>query len=194
MNLRCVIAFDRRRNLIYFFVNFGERALPSRPIESDFAATAADLLRAHQGRAGRNAVERSLGRRTFRSFFSRFDLIPLRQNLCSGVDAFRSSEHMWVSVHKLVTYPYDHAFDVERLFTASERGVKYDLQQYVAELLAVSRDITARECIDDFVRFLDEIWPQRVECLLAVPRTAARCQQPVHDFNETTKRNFRCRT
>ena len=175
---------DRLADLFDLLFHLVERALPARPVEADLAAPRAELLRARECRTGRHAVEHALGLLAARRFLGLFDLVPLGEHLLRGVDALLCREHVRVAMDELVADALHDRVDIERALAAPDRGLKHDLHQKIAELLAVTVDVVARERVEDLVGFFDEERAQRVERLLAVPRAAIGSEQAVHDFDE----------
>ena len=86
----------------------------------------------------------ALARLALRRLLGRLDLVPLREHLVRGVDARRVAEHVRVAADELVGDAGDDGVDVERALGAAQRGVKHDLHQQVAQLLAVAGDVAAR--------------------------------------------------
>ncbi len=79
----------------------------------------------------------------------------------------------------------DHAAEIEGALLLGHAGVKHDLEQQVAKLVAQVAQVTARNGVGDLVGFLDGVWRDRREVLLQIPRTAAAGRaQRRHDLDE----------
>src|SRR5262249_12337504 len=63
-------------------------------------------------------------------------------------------------------------------------GVEHDLQEHVAQLVAYALDVAAVDRVEDLVGLLDQIGPQTLWRLLAVPRATARGTQACHDVDQ----------
>ena len=70
---------------------------------------------------------------------------------------------------------------VEDARLGRELGVEDDLEEQVAELLGEGRRRAAAERVVDLVGLLEEVVPERLVGLLAVPRAAVRQAQAVRD-------------
>ena len=70
---------------------------------------------------------------------------------------------------------------VEDALLGRELGVEDHLEQEVAELLGEGRRGAGAERVVDLVGLLEEVVPERLVGLLAVPRAAVRQAQPVRD-------------
>ena len=80
----------------------------------------------------------------------------------------------------------DHIAERKRVLLFGHAGVKHDLQQEVAELVAQIVEIAARDRVGDFIGFLDGVGRDRRKILFEIPRTAtARRAQLRHDVEET---------
>ena len=68
--------------------------------------------------------------------------------------------------------------------------MKDDLELKIAELIGETVHVVARDCVGDFIGFLDRIGGDRLERLHRVPFAAADgIAQPAHDFDEPLKRH-----
>ena len=81
----------------------------------------------------------------------------------------------------------DGVVDVERSFFARQLGDEDGLQQKVAKLLGQRSAVIAVDGVDDFVRLLDHERFQARQRLLAVPRTAVRAAECLHELHELVK-------
>ena len=70
---------------------------------------------------------------------------------------------------------------VEDALLGRELGVEDDLEEEVAELLGERRRRARAERVVDLVGLLEEVVPERLVGLLAVPRAAVGQAQPVRD-------------
>ena len=77
--------------------------------------------------------------------------------------------------------------DVERSVFSGDPRHENDLQEQIPELFAELCRIAVRDGFDYLLGFLEEIWVQGVEGLLAVPRTSPGIAQLIHDGDETIK-------
>ena len=92
-----------------------------------------------------------------------------------------------MAVDEFVAQGVGHVRKVERALLLAELRVEDDMQQQVAQLLADALHVVVRNGVGQFVGLFDGIAAQRVEGLLAVPRTLAaervhHLQQPCHGF------------
>ena len=79
----------------------------------------------------------------------------------------------------------DHVAEVEGAWLLRHAGVKDDLQQEVAELVAQVVEIAARDGVGDLVGFLDRVGRDGREILLEVPRAAGSGRaQRRHDLDQ----------
>jgi hypothetical protein len=132
--------------------------------------------------------EHALLRRALLRLLGLLDVLPLREDLLGSVDALGVSEDVGVAAHELVGDRGDGVVDRERALALADRGLKHDLHQQIAELLAVIRRVVAAHRIEHLVGLLDQERAQRVERLLAVPRAAVGGEQSVHDVDELAQR------
>src|SRR5579864_7867195 len=94
---------------------------------------------------------------------------------------------MRVPADHLVVNADDDVGDIERAGLACEVRMKQDLQQEIAKLLREFKRASLLNGVEDFVRFLDQVGPQRQVGLLAVPRAAAGSSQARLDGDEVFK-------
>ena len=67
---------------------------------------------------------------------------------------------------------------------------RHDLELKIAEFVGQSVHVAARDCVCDFVRFLNRIGGDGREILLAIPfASSVRIAEPAHDRNEPFKRH-----
>ncbi len=81
---------------------------------------------------------------------------------------------MRVAAHHLVGDRLGHIVEIEQPRFLGHAGVKYDLEQQIAELVLQRCQIAARDRVGDLIGFLDRIRRDRREILLPVPRAAMR--------------------
>ena len=75
----------------------------------------------------------------------------------------------------------NHVAEAEASVFLSHAGVIDDLQQEIAELVLEPVEIVPCDRVGDLVSFLDGVWRDRREALLAIPRaTRVRVAQPRH--------------
>ena len=77
---------------------------------------------------------------------------------------------------------------VERSLLARELRVQGDLQQKVAKLVSEASRIARVERGEGLVRLLEKVRTQRFMGLLAIPRAAVRCSEPLDDARQGAKR------
>ena len=75
--------------------------------------------------------------------------------------------------------------EIEPAFFPAHLGVKHDLKQQIAELLAQSRPILALDRIRHLIGFFDGVGRDGAKTLLLVPRaTRLGIAQPGHDLEQ----------
>ena len=72
-------------------------------------------------------------------------------------------------------------------------GIKQHLQQQVAQLLGQVRPVAPLNRVEDLIGLFQRVLANRVEGLLAVPRTAAGSPQPRHNLDGLRKQRRRPR-
>ncbi len=83
----------------------------------------------------------------------------------------------------------DHVGEGEASVFLGHAGVIDDLQQEIAELILQRVEIVPRDGIGDLVGFLDGVWRDGREALLAIPRTSTLgIAQARHDAQEIADR------
>jgi hypothetical protein len=86
---------------------------------------------------------------------------------------------------QLLRQALDHIIKPKRALLLRHAGVKYHLQQQIAELLAQIGEISALDCVDNLVGFLDRIRGDAREILLQIPWAARHGgAQGRHDLQE----------
>ena len=80
---------------------------------------------------------------------------------------------MGMTAHELGGDGFDDAAEIKQARLFRHAGVKDDLQQKVAKLLAQIFGLAALDRVGDLVSLLDGEWRDRGEGLLDVPRAAA---------------------
>ena len=159
----------------------------SRPSRAD-----ADVVRAEQRRQRRRDAAQQRLRlspaacRRRRSLL-RFDLLPPRPHLAGGVErrfAGVAREDVRMPAHELVGDALERVGDREVPRFALELREEHRLEHEVAELLAERRVIVAVDRLEHLVGLLEHERLQRVDRLLAIPRTAVRSAQSGHDVDQ----------
>jgi hypothetical protein len=90
-------------------------------------------------------------------------------------------EHMGMPPDHLGGDGIDHVTEAEASVFLSHAGVIDDLQQEIAELVLEPVEIVPCDGVGDLVSFLDRVWRDRREALLAIPRaTHVGVAQPRH--------------
>jgi hypothetical protein len=77
-----------------------------------------------------------------------------------------------------------HGSEVELPFLAGDAGLEDDLEEQIAELLAVVDGVPRLDRLDDLVCLLEKIGRERPQGLLAVPRAPSGIAELVHDVEE----------
>ena len=90
-------------------------------------------------------------------------------------------ENVRVAADQLAVQAGDHIRDGKVAGLARHLGIKEHLQQKVAQLLAQIAPMPALDGIEDLVAFLEGIFPDGVEALLAIPGAAIGTAQAGHD-------------
>ena len=81
---------------------------------------------------------------------------------------------MRVAAHQLGDDAARDVVDAELPLGEAQLGLEDDLQQQIAQLLAVVVDVAGGQRVDHLVGLLDEVGDQRLQRLLAVPGAAVR--------------------
>src|SRR6516165_6827975 len=80
----------------------------------------------------------------------------------------------------------DDRAKVESLLFLRHAGVKYNLQEEIAQFVLQVRQIMTRDGVGDLISFLDRIGSDGREILLNIPgATGLRRAQRCHDLNES---------
>ena len=151
------------------------------------------MVRAEQRRQrGGNAAQQRLrlARYTARGLLLRLDLFPPHTHLTRGIErrlARVAREHVRVPPHQLVGDTLQRIGDREVTGLGLELREEHRLEDEVAELLAERRVIVAIDGLDHLVGFLEHKRLQRVDRLLAIPRTAVRSAQRGHGLDEAVE-------
>ena len=152
------------------------------PVEADLGRLLLKLQRPRQRRQGRGtpasapSAARHRARRRRASARSRFSSALIRPHsalTASGVEVAGVAEHMRMAADQLGGDRLDDAAEVEQAGLLGHAGMKDDLQQEVAELLAQILGVAALDGVGDLVGFFDRVGRDRGEGLLEVPGTAA---------------------
>ena len=143
-------------------------------------------------------LRRRLRRWDFVRIWSRsccLDLLPPGPNLAGGVErrlALAPREDVGMPAHELVGDQLQRVGDLEVSGLRLELGEKHGLEDEVAQLLAERRVVVAIDRLDHLVGFLEHERLQRVDRLLAVPRTAVGSAERRHDVDQPDE--LACRT
>ena len=163
-------------------VHLGARPVGVGPVEADRARLLAGARGAQEGRGAlRDAVERAV--LPLLGLLDGLELGPVREHrpCVLGHDV---AEHVRVAAHQLGHDPPRHVVDAELPFGEAELGLEDDLEQEVAELLAVVGHVPGGDGVDHLVGLLDEVGDQRLQRLLAIPGAAVGSEQPLHEPDE----------
>ena len=104
-----------------------------------------------------------------------------RLNRVAGGHRRLVSENVRVAADQLTVQPGDHIRNGEVTRLARHLRIKEHLQQQIAQLLAKVGPIPPLDGVEDLVAFLQRIFPDAVEALLAIPGAAIGTAQPGHD-------------
>ena len=77
--------------------------------------------------------------------------------------------------------------DIEQLLFGSHLREENGLQHEVAQLRAQLVPIPAVDRVEHLIGLFERVRFDRIECLLAIPGTAARSAQPGHDLDQPLK-------
>jgi len=117
-------------------------------------------------------------------FLFALDPIPKEFHIVRAEPA-RLAEDMRMPPQELLGDGLHHIAEIERALLLRHAGMKHDLQQQIAKLLAQVREIAARDRVRHLVGFLERIGRDRLEILLQIPGAAgAGRAQRRHDFDE----------
>ena len=110
-------------------------------------------------------------------------VLPVPEHLF-GVGDLVVSEDVRMASDHLRRRRLRHLGDVEPPLLVGDLGMHRHLQQEVAELVSEPLVVTGLDGFEDLVGLFEQVWPQRFVRLLAVPGTAVRLAQPVHDVED----------
>ena len=124
-------------------------------------------------------------RRALRSAFS-CALIRSHSALTASVRRLPGiAEHVRMAPHQLFGDRLDHVAELEQAGFLGHAGVKHDLQQQVAKLVAQIVEIAPLDRVRDLVGFLDGVGRDGGEVLLQIPRASgAGRSQRRHDLDQ----------
>jgi hypothetical protein len=114
---------------------------------------------------------------------SGFDYFPVTKNL-GGVFGALFTEDVRVAANHFFVDFADDVGDGEAAFFASNLGVKEDLEKEVAQFFSEFGVIGTFKCIEDLVRFFDEIGAESSVGLFAIPRAAGGGTETSHESDE----------
>src|SRR5262249_41042646 len=117
----------------------------------------------------------------------RFDLLPVAEHLV-GILRFEIAEDVRVAVYELLDDPAHHVVDREAPLAPAELRLEDDLKQQIAELLAERFPIAGVDRVDHLARLFEDVPPQRLEALLAIPRAPVRREEAAHHPYEARQR------
>src|SRR3954469_11412438 len=174
----------RLRKLRELLAHLGEDSLDVRPIESDRRGLLGDALCPDESRkSDRHSADGAPRRLALRLAFVGLDPLPVLHHLARPRDV-HVAEDVRVPAGQLLGDAVAHGSEVELPFLAGDAGLEDDLEQQIAELLAMVGGVPRLDGLDDLVRLLEKIGRERPEGLLAVPRASSRIAELVHDVEE----------
>ena len=100
----------------------------------------------------------------------------------------RVREHVRVPAHELVADGRDDVVGPERALAARQLGLEHHLKEQVSELGAELLLVAVLDRVDDLARLFEDEASQRIEALLAVPRTPVGREQPLHQLDGARER------
>jgi hypothetical protein len=167
-------------DLVQFLVYLGARAFNVRPVETDARGSFLQLFGAlESGKGARHSGQGALV--LANAAFLRLQFLP--------AGAVTIAEDMRVPTDHLVA---DRRHDVTQGEGAGFLGysrVVDDLELEVAKLVLERLHVAALDRVGNLIGFLDRIWRDRREILLAIPRAAmVGIAQPPHDIGEILDR------
>lgn len=112
-----------------------------------------------------------------------FDYFPVAEDF-GGVFSALFTEDVGVAANHFFIDFADDVGDGEAAFFASNLGVKEDLEKEVAQFFSEFGVIGTFKCIEDLVRFFDEIGAESSVGLFAIPRAAAGGTETRHESHE----------
>lgn len=95
---------------------------------------------------------------------------------------------MRVPPYELVDDGHHDIVRTERAAGAGELAKEHHLEEQIAELLAQLIHVAAVDGVHDLARLLDDVAPDRLEGLLAVPGATLGRQQSLHELDQARKR------
>src|SRR5207248_6742242 len=168
-----------------------EDALHVGPIEADRGGLFGEPLRAHErGQPGGNSADRAARRIALRLPLVRLDALPVLHHLARAGDA-HVAEYMRVPPGELVGDAVAHLGEIELPLLTRDASLEHHLEEQIAQLLLVMMRISGLVRLDDFVRFLEQVWRQGAKRLLAIPWAPAGIAQAIHDAQKAVDRGLR---
>src|SRR5262245_47643732 len=95
---------------------------------------------------------------------------------------------MRMAAHEFVANRSHDIIRSERALRPRKLGLKYNLQQEVAEFGAELLSVSAVDSVDDLARFFERISAQRRQCLLSIPRASIGREQAEHQLDQAWER------
>ena len=159
--------------LLHLFVELVHRAGDVRPVKARTGGLRLNLLRAPQTRQTMGDLFHRL-RGGALSLLAALELLPR--------EGFAVAEDVWVARDHLSADRVGHVVKRERAAVGLEIGMKNDLQQDIAQLLAQRRRVLAVDGVHHLPRLLQHLAAQGRVRLRGVPRAAARRAQQMNDL------------
>ncbi len=98
---------------------------------------------------------------------------------------------MRMAVDEFGGEPVEHVVDGKRRLLLRHLGVEEHLQKQVAEFACEFRPVAIVDRLEDFVGFFERVGLDGIESLFAVPGTAARGAEALHD-GDSALETFSC--
>ena len=115
----------------------------------------------------------------------RLDALPCALDMARRDHAILVGEHMRMPPDHLPRDGFDDIAEGKRALFLGHAGMKYDLQQQIAEFIAEIGEVAARDRVGDFVGFLDGVGRNARKRLFEVPRAAATGRSQLrHDVEQ----------
>ena len=174
-------------NLFDFLANLRDDVVGAGPVEADRRRPRADLVGAQQGGKCRGNATQERRRFVLRGPLGALDLFPAHLHLAGRVErglAVLALKHVRMAAHELVGDRADGIGDRETPGFLFELGEEDRLEEEVAQLLSKRVVVVPIDRVEHLVGLLEHVLPQRVDRLLAIPRTPVGRPERRHDLHE----------
>ena len=178
-----ILSIDLVLHLANLLLDLSPHVLAALPIEADRGRLLAHAIGLdHRGQTARNTCQQA----ALALLLAQFEQLPILLYLLRGIGV-KIAKDVRVAIDQLIAQSVGHRADIEQTLLVAHLRVECHVQQQVANLLLDIIHIAVGNCVHQLVSLLDRIATQRLEGLLAVPRTffaqlVEHIQQTTHRF------------